>query len=87
MNPTPKQLDTLYDQLAPKLGYLMRLERRLIAIGAMDDDELLRHVRQAQDGMHQLCVAVHYMACQSGVWRQPVDGDTLATREHETMPD
>ena len=77
MQLTPHQLDALYDQLAPKLGYLMKLERRLIEVGATDQDELLVLVRDAQEGLHRLCVGIHYLACGKIMGREG-DNETVA---------
>ena len=80
MRVTPRQLDALYDRLAPRLGYLMKLERRLIEVGDTDNEELLALVRDAQDALHRLCVGVHYMACGSSVGRKPADEPDVKPR-------
>ena len=73
--------DALYDGLAPGLGYLMKLERRLIEAG---DTDLLALVRDARDAMHRLCVGIHYMACGSRVGRADVPAKSNCPDSAET---
>jgi hypothetical protein len=45
------------------LGYLNRLKKRMINKGFPPDDGLLMAVSRAENTMHKLHVATHYLAC------------------------
>lgn len=56
----------MYDALAPTLGYLTRLRRRMEQVGFIPGDPLYRDVCKAHDAMHALVSWLHYLACKSG---------------------
>jgi hypothetical protein len=60
---TREQARALKNKLAPMLGYLSRLRKRMAYRGFTQDDELLQAVQKAEMAMHELHVAVHYIAC------------------------
>jgi hypothetical protein len=57
------QARALKNKLAPMLGYLNRLKKRMVYRGFPPNDELLRLVRHAELAMHELHIATHYLAC------------------------
>src|SRR5262249_61183912 len=67
----PWQAKKMHDALAPALGYLSRLKRRMELTGFPPDDPLFIVVRDAQSKMHSLLVELHYMSCEGGVGRSP----------------
>jgi hypothetical protein len=68
---TKAQARTLKNKLAPMLGYLNRLKRRMIRRGFPPDDRLLMAVRAAEDSMHALQVEAHYLTCGDVTGRYP----------------
>jgi hypothetical protein len=67
---TRDQARALKNKLAPLLGYLNRLKKRMVNRGFMPDDELLQAVCRAEMAMHELNVATHYLACGDSVGRR-----------------
>lgn len=53
---------------SPGLNYLFRLKKRMIEVGFLPDDELLKLAEKAYDSVQRLYVAVNYLASQ-GVGR------------------
>lgn len=62
-NLTEKQLDNLFERLAPLTRYLARLRKRIASRAFPKDDELAVLVRQADDAVHRLKIRVHYQSC------------------------
>ena len=60
---TREQARALKNKLAPMLGYLNRLKKRMARRGFPPDDPLLIEVCRAEDAMHELHVSVHYLSC------------------------
>jgi hypothetical protein len=67
---TPAQARKLHDALAPTLGFLNKLERRLIELQFDPNDPLYGLVTEAYNSLHKLSVETHYLSCVSGVARR-----------------
>ena len=72
---TREQARALKNKLAPMLGYLTRLRKRMAFKGFTQDDELLQAVQRAEMAMHQLHVAAHYLSCGDVVGRSKQNAD------------
>lgn len=72
--PTCEQWGKLWHRLAPMLGRLGRLRRRLECLGAIPSDPYYRAVCAAFNALHTVCVMTHYASCASGVAR-PITED------------
>jgi hypothetical protein len=70
---TKAQARALKNKLAPMLGYLNRLKRRMVRRGFPPDDPLLVAARRAEDALHALHVEAHYLACGDVTGRNRVD--------------
>ena len=64
---TPTQARKIYDALQPTLGFLSKLERRLIEIGFSANDPYFEKVAAAHEAFHRLAVETHYLTCSGGV--------------------
>jgi hypothetical protein len=62
---TREQARALKNKLTPMLGYLNRLKKRMARRGFLPNDPLLVDVCRAEDAMHRLHVAVHYLGCSN----------------------
>ena len=60
---TREQARALKNKLAPMLGYLNRLAKRMTRRRFPPDDPLLLEVCRAAAAMHELNVSVHYLSC------------------------
>jgi hypothetical protein len=60
---TKVQLQQLHDAIAPTVGYLGRLERRMEKTQWKHDDPLYVAVREARDVLYALSMHIHYLAC------------------------
>jgi hypothetical protein len=72
---TRDQARALKNKVQPMLGYLTRLHKRIAFKGFLPDDELLIAVCRAEMVMHELHVAVHYLASGDIVGRKRVSDD------------
>src|SRR5262249_15030045 len=63
----PWQAKKMRDALAPALGYLSRLKRRMELTGFPPDDPLYLLTVDAQRKLQHLLVELHYMSCEGGV--------------------
>jgi hypothetical protein len=72
---TPAEAARLTEKNRPMLGYMSRLEARMVNRRFHHDDPLLRAVVKVYDAMHALNVEVHYLSCESGVGRLRKDSD------------
>jgi len=71
---TRGQAERLREVVVPYLRYLhrlQRLQRRMELQGFPPNDRLYQLVCQTYDKVHNLCVELHYLSCQSGVGREP----------------
>src|SRR5258707_7917618 len=57
-----EQAEAIKEKIAPMLGYLNRLKRRMNAVFARDDS-LFAEVIDAADALHKLNVSIHYLSC------------------------
>jgi hypothetical protein len=64
MTLTAEQAERLHRALAEKLGYLTRLKARMERVGFRRNDPLFQRVQRAHDALHDLTIAVHYLACK-----------------------
>lgn len=60
---TEKQLDALFERLAPLTSYLAKLRKRVDTRAFPEDDELAKLVREAHDAAHRLSIHAHYLSC------------------------
>lgn len=65
---TPKQARELHRRLTEMLGFLNRLLRRMEQRGFPQSDPLYLVSVDARDKLHDLCVKVHLLSCEGGVW-------------------
>ena len=65
----PWQAEKIKNSLAPHLGYLHRLQRRMEQVGFPPTDPLYQLVSRAYDATHQVSVEIHNLSCRSGVGR------------------
>src|SRR5258708_4698110 len=65
------QLQRISDAIGTSLRYLGRLRRRMERTGFLGSDPLYQLVRKAEVDLQDLCMALHYLACESGVGRKP----------------
>lgn len=65
-----KQADVLQSQVGPMLGYLNRLQRRMVRRRFSPNDPLLRLVIEAAGAMHNLHVDLLYRSCGNVTMRQ-----------------
>ena len=56
-----KQAGKIYDALMPTLGFLIRLEARLLELGFSDADSYLEKVKKAQRAFSVLAVDTHVL--------------------------
>src|SRR5215471_14632906 len=63
------QIKKIHDALAPTLGYLSRLQRRMELKGFPPDDPLFQKAVKAQAAMQSLVMELHYLSCDGGVGR------------------
>ena len=73
---TREQAEAIKEKIAPMLGYLNRLKRRMNAVFARDDS-LFAEVIDAADALHKLNVSIHYLSCGktgagSGAYPPPI---------------
>ena len=61
-NLTRDQARALKNKIGPMLGYLSRLNQRMMFKGFPPDDPLLALVVKAENALHELHVAMHYLA-------------------------
>jgi hypothetical protein len=66
---TTEQARRIRESLAPSLGYLSRLCRRMEQTGFEPGDKLYRLAISGQDALQALCVELHYRSCTGGVGR------------------
>ena len=59
---TREQAAAIKARIAPMLGYLNRLKKRMNEIFARDDS-LFAEVIEAADALHKLNVSIHYLSC------------------------
>ena len=59
---TREQAEAIKEKIAPMLGYLNRLKRRMNEVFARDDS-LFAEVIDAADALHKLNVSTHYLSC------------------------
>lgn len=65
---TPRQARELHRRLTEMLGFLNRLLRRMEQRGFPQRDPLYLASVDARDKLHDLCVKVHLLSCEGGVW-------------------
>lgn len=70
----PWQAKKIHDSVAPSLRYLHKLQTRMEKVGFLPTDPLFQLVKKAHDAMQGLSVETHYMACKTGVGREPRRG-------------
>jgi hypothetical protein len=58
------------DSLRPSLHYLTRLRERMEQTGR-HQGKLYHLVCKARMAVFDLCVELHYLSCDGGVWRLP----------------
>jgi hypothetical protein len=75
---TKAQARALENKLAPMLGYLTRLKRRMVRRGFPLDDPLLNAVLRAEGAVHDLHVAMHYLTCAEQTGGLPRQSDDEA---------
>lgn len=66
---TCDQAAQVREKIAPALGYLTKLRRRMEQLRMQD--KLYNDVVRAQQSMQDLCVELHYLSCSTGVARKP----------------
>src|SRR5258707_12473668 len=59
---TREQAEAIKEKIAPILGYLNRLKKRMNEVFARDDP-LFAEVIDAADALHKLNVSIHYLSC------------------------
>ena len=59
---TREQAEAIKEKIAPMLGYLNRLKKRMNEVFARDDS-LFAEVIDAADALHKLNVSIHYLSC------------------------
>ena len=59
---TRDQAAAIKAKIAPMLGYLNRLKKRMNAVFARDDS-LFGEVIDAADALHKFNVSIHYLSC------------------------
>jgi hypothetical protein len=59
---TREQAEAIKAKIAPMLGYLNRLKKRMNQVFARDDS-LFAEVIDAADALHKLNVSIHYLSC------------------------
>lgn len=64
---TCKQAKVIKDRISPTHRYLNKLKSRMVQVGFVPDDKLLRLVDTASDAMQSLWVELHYLSCDGGV--------------------
>lgn len=62
-NLTAEQCQKMHDAIAPTLGYLSRLKRRIDDGRFPPDDALRRDVADAQAALMKLTMQLHYLTC------------------------
>jgi len=72
------QAEALKREIGPMLGYLGRLNKRMTFKGFPREDPLLKLVVDAEDALHKLHVATHYLSAD-GCFQPPREpGDDSA---------
>jgi hypothetical protein len=64
------QARKIHDALLPARGYLHELRERMTRVGFLDGDPLFECVKRADDAMHELVMALHYLSHDGGDNRQ-----------------
>jgi len=59
----------------PYANYLIRLGERASKKLSLED-QLYKAIAKAQVAIQSLCVGVHYLSCEVGVWRKPIADGT-----------
>jgi hypothetical protein len=59
---TPRQAAAIKKKIAPMLGYMNRLKKRMNQKFARDDS-LFAEVIDAADALHKLNASIHYLSC------------------------
>lgn len=67
---TCDQCRQMHKSLFRLANYLARLVKRMEKKGFPLDDKLYREARRAYDSVCSLMVELHYMGCESGVWKE-----------------
>lgn len=74
-----KQADALRARVAPMLGYLNRLQKRMVRRRFPPNDPLLRLVCEAAGVMHKLHVELIYRSCgnvtMKSTWNEEGEGE------------
>jgi len=69
MKLTREQAAAVFKRLHSTTGYLVRMRERMERIGFLPSDRLLQRVKDAENAMRDLCMALHYASCECGVGR------------------
>jgi hypothetical protein len=70
-NLQPWQARKIFAALQRATGYLSRLKRRMEVTGFPPHDPLFLATVKAHRAMQDLLMELHYLSCESGVWRRP----------------
>lgn len=68
-----EQCQKMHDALAPTLGYLSKLQRRIDDERFPQDDALRRDVADAHAAMMKLTMQLHYLTCGNVGQRVPAN--------------
>ena len=64
---TREQLEKLYGAFWPHLNYVVRLDKRLNALGFQESEPLRAKVLAARNAMQALGIHLHYARCDGSV--------------------